>query len=158
MQVRGISHMFGNLRFTKTAAEIVEKCKSKTIALKAKIEERQKRVADLRREYEIDDAALIELLTAARKQQNSLSNYSYSTSKLGIGGKKELEEKVIGAGVVNNLLTESDFIEGERDQVRTLEMIARNLKPIPRFASGNGTPLPEDEFVLDSEELEYLGF
>lgn len=157
MHARNIDHMFHGLTFTKPAIEIACAAQAKVKTLKAKVEERQRRINDLRAEYDIDDAALIQLLQAARKQDKALAHFAYSTSKMS-GGKKELEERTVGAGVVNNLLTENDFIEAERDQIKTLERIARNLKPIPRFASGNGAELPPEEFKLLHEELEYLGF
>lgn len=153
MHAKMIDHLF---RFTyqKSAAEIIEKMRTKIDKVKDKIEERQRRLADLRREHAIDDAALIQLLTAARKNVNAQS-YSYTSNVSATS--RGMEERTIGAGVVNNLLTENDFIESERDAVKRMEMIVRNLKPIPHYAS-SGTPLPEQEFELGQEELEYLGF
>ena len=46
----------------------------------------------------------------------------------------------------------------EKDQVERLELIARNLKPIVRYASGNGAEIPAEECTLSYEELKYLGF
>ena len=156
MQPRNIEHLFQNFTYQKPAAEIIVKANEKIISVKAKIEDRAKRVAALRAEYGIDDAALVQLLTAARK--NSQAHvYSYTTSATG-GGEGRMEEKAIGAGVVNNLLTENDFIESEKDQVTRLEMIARNLKPIPRYAEGNGAVIPPEDFSLTYEELKFLGF
>lgn len=157
------SHMF-NFEFQKSADEIIEKVKTKVVALRAKIEERQGRVTALRKEYGIDDAALIQLLTEARKaMKNGTAKMSYSLSNVRTfgsdeGGGQITKETVIGAGVVNNLLTENDFIETERDQVRRLELIVRNLKPIKRFANASGTEIPPDGFSLSYGELEYLGF
>lgn len=117
------------------------------------------RIADLRTTYEIDDAALIQLLQAAREQHRSKApnTYSYQKSVSHRDGGIRMEEKSIGAGVVNNLLTENDFIASEREQVKTLDLMIRNLKPIQRFAS-NGSPLPDEEFSLSTEELTYLDF
>jgi hypothetical protein len=165
MRAMDITGMFHGLQFTKSASEIVERAKKKATQIKAKIEERQQRIAALRKEYGIDDAALVQLLQQARnqaRQEASMMSYSYTSnatvgaSKGGQGG--QIEEKLIGAGVVNNLLTENDFIESERKQVATLELIARNLKPIPRFSDGDGKELPPEEFTLSQEELKYLDF
>jgi len=158
MRPTDISHMFGSLTFMKTATEIVVAAKAKIELISAKIEERQKRLADLRREYNIDDAALIQLLTAARKQQQSsqyTNQYIFNTTQP--DQQSGMVERAIGAGVVNNLLTENDFIEAEREEVKKLKMIARNLKDIPRYAE-NGMELPPAGFMLCSEELQYLGF
>lgn len=157
MNAPTISHMFRGFEFQKTATEIVGAATQKVAVVKAKIEERQKRISDLRREYGIDDAALVQLLTAARKQAQAMQ-FTYSTSNAQVGGGGKMEEKTIGAGVVNNLLTENDFIEAERDQVKTLERIIRNLKPIPQYATGNGLVLPEAGFSLATDEMDYLGF
>ncbi len=157
MQPRNIEHLFQNFTYQKPAAEIIEKSAAKIVSIKAKIEERAKRVAALRVEYGIDDAALVQLLTAARKNAQA-HVYNYITSAVGAGGESRMEEKAIGAGVVNNLLTENDFIESEKDQVTRLEMIVRNLKPIPRYAEGNGAFIPPEDFTLSYDELKFLGF
>jgi len=169
-------NMFTSLSFTKPASEIIEKMKDKVERLKAKIEERTKRIIDLRVEYGIDDAALIGLLQAARRDQmnaNASRSYSYmgatgapmmlaslfnnAGAPVGPVGGVTHESRVVGAGVVQNLMTEQDAIESERDQIGTLEMTIRNLKPIPRY-SADGVMLPEQEFPLSREELKYLGF
>ena len=155
-----IDHML-NFTIEKTSKEINEKANDKIKALNAKIEERQARVADLRKEHGIDDAALIQLLTAARhaqKRQDAQMSYNYTSNAVG-GGKKGMgEEKTIGAGVVNPLLTESDHIEAERESVERLDLISRNLKPIARFGTDTGASIPPADFALNYEELEFLGF
>lgn len=157
MHAANIDHSFRNFSFRKTADEIKEKAKLKITQIGAKIEERQKRIADLRKEYAIDDAALVQLLQAARKQQNAMQ-FTYSTSNVAAGGgNSKMEEKVIGAGVVNNLMTENDFIEGERDQLETLSLIVRNLFPIVKH-SADGTALPDGGFEMTQDDLRYLGF
>lgn len=159
MQAINIIHMFGGLSFEKTATEIASKMKEKVGKLRAKVEERQKRIADLRKAHDIDDSDLIQLLQQARKQANSsASQYSYSKSANMGGGKTVMEERSIGAGVVNHLLTESDYIDSEKDQADRLELMASNLRPIPRFATGNGASIPPEDFALTYDELKYLGF
>lgn len=156
MHPRGTSHLF-SFTIEKTASEIKEKAGLKILAISKKIEERQGRVARLREEYQIDDGALVQLLTAARRQAGA-DRFSYTTSNSAVaGGTNQMEEKTIGAGVVNNLLTESDFIESEKADVRKLNLVIRNLRPLPRFAQ-NGMPYAEDSFALSDEELEFLGF
>lgn len=147
---------FSGLHFQKNFSEIIEKANAKISKLKAKIDERIKRIADLRQEYGIDDTALIELLTAARRAQQSMDNMSMSYSYTKSGPQKP-EEATIGAGVVNNLLTENDFIESERDHVRNLEFITRNLKPYKKFST-TGVETVQTEFDLSKDELIYLGF
>jgi hypothetical protein len=157
MQAQTIDHMF-RFMFTKSAEDIVAHAKKKALAIQAKIEERQERLARLRKEYDIDDAALVQLLQLARKQAGQ-HQFQYMKSNVSASGNSAtMEERTIGAGVVNNLLTEHDFLEAEKDQVHDLDIIVRNLKPIPRYATDSGVELPPAEFQLSKEELEYLGF
>lgn len=160
MHAQTIDHMFGSLHYTKPVAEIREACRKKAEQIRAKVEERQGRLERLRREYDVSDADIIQLLTMARKQaRHDLGPVSYTYNKLSSspGGGTRMEEKTIGAGVVNNLLTESDFIEAEREQAKKLDFIIRNLKPIIRF-SDTGAPYTQTEFSLSQDELEFLGF
>lgn len=148
--------MFGFV-YEKTSSAIIEKATAKATSLKAKIEERQAQIAALRKEHGIDDAALVQLLTAARQQQrNAAVNYSY-TSNAAAGGGAKMEERTIGAGVVNHLLTENDFIETDKESVKKLELVVRNLRPLTRYAN-NGTAYTVDEFRLSDEEIRFLGF
>lgn len=155
MHAKTIDHMF-NFTYRKSSHEIIAKMETKILIVQAKIEDRVQRVAALRAEYGIDDAALVQLLTAARKQAGAMK-FSYTSNSSVRGGASEMQERTIGAGAVNNLLTESDFIESERDQVTRMKLVVRNLQPIPAFAA-NGTPLPDTGFQLSDDEIEYLGF
>ena len=165
MKPFNIDHMFHGLTFVKSAAEITEKAKKKVEKLRAKVEERTKRIADLRKEHGIDDSALVQLLQEARKNQGarqytytkSVSNMTFGANAGGEDGN-QTEEVIIGAGVINNLLTENDFIQAEKEQASELELIVRNLRPIPRFATDSGVELPPSDFALSKEELKYLGF
>lgn len=152
-----IDNMFHGLSYYKKADEIVEKCKIKIVTIEKKIEERKGRIKALRTEHSIDDGALIQLLNAARRAQaNRLETQSFTYNPSNNKGSMG-EEKSIAAGVVNNLLTEGDFVESEKAQVNDLELIVRNLKTIPRFAS-DGTQLPDGGFQLSTDTLEFLGF
>lgn len=139
----------------KTVNEIKEAAKAKLKVLQDKIVEREKRLADLRAEYNIDDAALVQLLTAASRA-NSMS-YSYTNKTVSEKGEESIEERTIGAGVVNHLLTENDFVEAEKASVKELELIVRNIRPLQKY-SANGTLYEQSEFQLNEDQLEYLGF
>ena len=153
-----IESMFGGLSFTKSAEDIRIAAARKSVFLESKITERKNRVSQLRKEYNISDADLIQLLTEARRDLEArTSRMSYSISNAGVAGAAGDDSRIIGAGVVSNILTESDQIEAEKDQVKRLGLIIRNLKPIPRFAEGTGAPLPEEEFHVNFADLEYLG-
>lgn len=151
------THLFNHMEYAKSSAEIKEKAEAKIKTVTAKMSERERRIAKLREEYEIDDAAFIELLKAARRSTGA-ERHSYMSNKLLDSGERQQEERTIGAGVVNNLLSESDFIEAERADVRRLNLLVRNLRPVTRYAEATGAPYSVDTFQLSTEALEYLGF
>jgi hypothetical protein len=144
-----------NFVFEKTSDEVKEKAGSKIKALTAKNAERQQRIAKLREEHGIDDSALIQLLQAARQQERA-NSYSYTSNAI-VGGQNKMEEKTIGAGVVNHLLTENDFIETDKATIKKLDTLVRNLRPLPRITS-NGNNYKADSYQLSYDELEFLGF
>lgn len=146
-----------NFAYQKTVSEIREKVQAKRINLTAKVKEREERIATLREEYGIDDKALIELFRQARTQANA-QRFSYVSNSTQADGGNKMEERTIGAGVVNHLLTESDFVESEKALVKRLERIDRNLAPVIHFAEGNGSMYTQDTFTLTEDELDFLGF
>lgn len=158
MKVETIEHMF---RFTyeKSSAEIKVQMQAKISLLSAKITEREKRIQDTRLAHGITDEVLIKLYELARKQAKMESNnnrmfYSVSSSvKKSDGGITE-ETMTIGAGVVNMLLTEGDFLEEERGTVLRLSLIIRNLQDLPDDKSPHKTRGHE----LTEQELSWLGF
>lgn len=150
--------MFHNFVYEKPSAEIITKAQEKIEALQGKIEERLARVAKIRKEYEITDQALVEILTQARGAQREKMSFTYSSAPSTQGLR---EERSIGAGVVNNLLTENDYIESERKQAKRLGLIVRNLQDRPDetiHVVAVGAERPLRGHALSEEELEYLGF
>lgn len=148
------AHMF-NFKYEKPSTEIKNAAAKKAVALNLKIEEREERIRRVRAEYNITDGVFITLLEQARKQLRSVaasSTFSYSNSRVDSSGKMVEEQAVIGAGTVNMLLTERDFIESERDQVTKLNLIVRNLQDLPDDR-GNIRG-----HKLTAEELTFLGF
>ena len=166
MHPGGTEDMFESFTYEKPSVEIKEKAKAKIADLEDKIKDREARVARIRQEYGITDQALVDILTQARSaQRDNRTSFTYKTS-LGNGvttaqTAQGPEERTIAAGTINNLLTENDFIEAERKQVKRLQLIVRNLKDLPdpnvRVVSpGETRPLRGPS--LREDELEYLGF
>lgn len=159
-----VEQMF-HTNFEKPVAEVKAKVIAKVEKIKQKIEERIVRVKNLRAEHGIDDAALIELLTQARnaaKRNNAAMQYSYtSNAPVGASANGTMSvEKTIGAGVVNHLMTENDFIESERDEVKRLELYARNVTETRNWDARRlpGELPPVVGVHLSYDELEYLGY
>ncbi len=152
--------MFESFTYEKSSVEIKEKAKVKIATLEDKIKEREARVTRIRTEYEITDQALVDIMTQARSaQQRDKMSFSYKTTHNATA--QGPEERTIGAGTINNLLTENDFIEAERKQVKRLQLIVRNLKDLPDqnvrvVTPGETRPLRGP--TLREDELEYLGF
>ncbi len=83
---------------------------------------------------------------------NDRMSYSVSNSVRSANGGMSEETITIGAGIVNSLLTEGDFIAGEKAQVKKLSTIIRNLKDLPdEHGAVRG-------HRLSFEELEFLKF
>lgn len=148
-------HMFSNFSYEKSIDEIKEAMEKKITALTAKIEDRQQRIVRLRKEFDISDAEMIDLLTQYGNElvSNRVVNASISYSTKANNG----DQKIIGAGVVQNLMTEKSLIETEKDSVEKLERIVRNLRPI-RHVTNEGAEWVQTSFRLNEDELEYLGF
>jgi restriction endonuclease Mrr len=150
MQHSGITDKF-RFTFEKTSDEIKKAAVAKIAALAEKNKEREERVAGLRKEYGIDDAALAQILQSARQQEQHARSFTYASGNPGTNSGR-MEERTIGAGVVNHLLTENDFIQGDKANIKRLEMIVRNLRPLVR--QGHTV----DAYALSYDELEFLGF
>ncbi len=153
MQAVGIDHMF---RFTyeKSSEEIKEKALAKIKVLQAKVEERKIRVKKTRDEYKVTDEVMSNILMQMRQASNNeRASYTVSnTSRPSSGGGTISEEIVVPAGVINNILTEQDYIKSETDQVDKLNLVYRNLKDLK---GEDGNPRGHK---LNEQELIYLGF
>lgn len=144
-----------NFSFQKSSGEILAKAAAKVESLTLKIAEREARIVRLRKEFEITDQDMIKLLSQAA--QDALSNARVTTTmSYNIGTQDEV--RVVAAGVVQNLLTERQLIEQEKDSVEKLQMISRNLRPLVAYASQTGERYEVDSFNLSETDLEFLGF
>jgi len=159
MQVQRIDHMF-RYHYQKSATDLVGAMGAKVTTLKAKVEERIARIVKIRAEYKVTDAAMLDIMRQARIAQKAgamVMNYSTSsTGPTGMTDDDNAELITIGAGVVNNLLTEQDYIDGEKAQIERLELVSRNLKD-PVAYTRDGQPYTELISISD-DEAKYLGF
>jgi hypothetical protein len=149
-----IENMF-HFRYLKSSEEIITKMKTKVLALRNKIEDRKVRIKNLRTEYKITDAVYANLLEQARDAQkrNEAAKMSYVVKNdTPTRGMQEGEDLIIGAGVVNHLLTEQDFVKNEEAQADRLELICRNLRDTK---NERGDIVGHE---LGEAELTYLGF
>lgn len=160
MKAQNNSDMF-HFRYEKSSEEIITKMRLKISDVQAKVEERQRRIKNLREEYKITDAIYIDLLEQAREaaKKNDIHKMSYSISNASVASRGSNgtvdTEFTIGAGVVNNLLTEQDFVKAEQGDVVRMELIIRNLKDLPYNNTEDASPRGHG---LSEGELKYLGF
>lgn len=153
MAGRNSTGMFRSFTYEKTVEEIKVAMKAKIEQLQAKMAERKTRISRVREEFSITDSELIDLLTQAANQAVSnrmVQSMSYSISQ---GGA---EERLIGAGTVQNLITEKTLIEEEAASVAQLERIRRNLRPVTVF-NADGTTYQDNTVSLNESELDFLG-
>jgi hypothetical protein len=148
--------MFSNFSYEKSIDEIKEAMGKKITFLTNKITEREQRILRLRQEFDISDAELIDLLTQYGNEMVSNSRVSASMS-YALNKANGGDQKIIGAGVVQNLMTEKSLIETEKDSIEKMERISRNLRPV-RHITPDGTEWFQNSFRLSEDELEYLGF
>lgn len=167
MNAQLTSHML-NFKYEKPSGEISRKAAAKADELEAKA---VGRVSKLREEYGITDAMLADLLRQVRETQRAggvtsggriytVSNASGLALGNGTAARQESSgpgEVVVGAGVLNHLLTEGDLIEAERRDARRLRTIARNIADLPDDRPG-ASPGSKRGHELTREELDYLGF
>lgn len=148
---RSMSHMFGRFQFEKTIDEIKAAMLTKIEFLTAKISERKARIAAIRREFDISDEALIQVLSQAVDAGKASSNMSYTLPTT------DGSTKLIGAGVVQNILTENHHIEQEKEICDKMRSILRNLRPVVHHTSDGGS-WKQTSWTLTDDEIEFLGF
>src|SRR5262245_58157710 len=136
-----LDRMFQEVKFFKPGSEIAEKARAKVAVIAAKITKREKRMAEVCAEHSLSPADLFALAQSGAEHAGTgsyLGGY-------GGGGTYKAPVRDLPAGVVSSLVTESEQIESERRQVRTLELLARNIDP-------------SKNHEISFAELEYLAF
>lgn len=119
------TNLFGRFVYVVPRNVLSSAITTKVASLQAKIAEREERITKIRRDNEITDAVLVELLRQAESgRANSNTYYSVSKPVKTDGSDQTL---VIGAGVVASLQAENDAIDQERLAVRRMERVGRNI-------------------------------
>jgi len=156
MMAQEIDEMF-SFKYEKTAKEIRDKSKEKIDTLTAKIKEREGRVTRIREQHKITDADMAELYEQRSRQGIQSIAYKFSNSAMR-SSPERMEERTIEANVVNGIFTERDAIAADTSNIKKLNMIIRNLRPLARTTTETAESYTEDAFVLTDAELEFLGF
>ena len=160
-QFHEVDSMFRGVSYNKfTSDRLREAMTRKVTNITAKIEERQGRITKIRKENDISDAMLSDMiLQYMQDQQRGQQRLSYSNSIQNTGTTNTPKEVTVPAGVIANLVTEKSLIETETAEVKRLGLILRNLKDTQPFVTDKGE-LQERPVIhsLTDAEIEYLGF
>lgn len=145
--------MFRSVRYNfKTTAELREAMTRKVVEIEGNITEREARLERPREDFQIDAERLAQLVI--RYQRDDNSNFtSYNN-------QGDPQGRVVPAGVIANIIHEREMIDSERDQIRKMELILRNIRetePYVEPRSGEHRTRPCIHQLTD-DELEYLGF
>jgi hypothetical protein len=135
-----LDRMFQDIKFFKPGNEIAEKARAKVTVIVTKITEREGQITAICAQHSLSPADLFALAQAGGEHAGT---GGYRGSYGGSAYKAPVRD--VPAGVVSALVTESEQIESERQQVRTLELLARNINP-------------SAQHEISFAELEYLGF
>ncbi|RKH88742.1 hypothetical protein D7Y21_13540 [Corallococcus sp. AB045] len=140
------------VRSSHCRTELREALQKKVRELVARVEEREGRLKRIREEYQINAERLAALVI---QYQNRDSNFVSYQSQNGAS-----QTSIVPAGVIANLISESEMIDSERGQIRKVELVLRNLPDAELYheprtgAVRSRQPLHQ----LTDDELEYLGF
>ncbi len=149
------SILFRSVRYnTKTTAEIREAMQKKVVEIKKLSLERETRIHKIRDEYQIDPERLANLVIQFQKNDSGFVSYNQQNQS---GSEAP---KLIPAGVIANIISEREMIDSERDQIRKLELVLRNLRDTEHYASPRTGEILTRTCLhqLTDNELEYLGF
>lgn len=145
--------LFSSVRYrTKTSPELREAMQKKVNELRGYISDRDQRIRKIREEFQIDAERLAQLLLQFQKNNTGFVSYNAQGS--------DGRSVVVPAGVIANLIQEQQMIDSEREQIRKLELILRNLRDTEPYAeprTGEVRTRPCLHQLTDNE-LEFLGF
>lgn len=146
-----IDELFSEVSYNKkNSAELRGAMTRKVAELNALSQTREGRILKLREEYEIDAELLARLVMQFQRDEHAGSiNYNQQPGKT-----------VIPAGVIANIIREQEMIDSEREQLRKLDLVLRNLRDTEvYFATDTGEHRERPCIhTLTDHELVYLGF
>lgn len=134
----------------KNSAELRTAMTRKIEEIKILSKTREGRILKLREEYEIDAELLARLVMQfQRDEENGSVNYNHQPGKT-----------IIPAGVIANIIREQEMIDSEREQLRKLDLVLRNMRDTEFYFAVDTGEHRERLCIheLSDHELEYLGF
>lgn len=152
MGYRAPRNMFDEVTYnTKTTTELREAMSRKVVALGESVTRRGERMLKLRETYQIDAERLAELILRFKDEGARATSYDNQGNP---------DAPIVPAGVIANIVREREMIDGERDQIRKMELILRNIKDTEPYINEQTGEYGERPciHVLSDDELEYLGF
>lgn len=145
-----IHHGFlSGVTFKKSGGELKALALKKMVGFQEMVEVRNKRIEKYRKEHEISDADLIELL----RQQNANNRSGMSVASYALSNKiaatqgtssQDTSVRMIPAGVVAALEAENSNIDDEKKAIERLRLITSNMSE-------------NESFAVSLQDLEFLG-
>ena len=159
--------MFTGVNYRKFPTSTIRRqMESKVKAVEAKIQERGERLARIYKENDITPDRLGDILVQYHQDQNrgqSRNSYAISAGPTVGGGDPsnptEAKETLVPAGVIANIVTEKQLVAQEKDEVRKMNTILRNLNDTEYAVHPqNGDTISRAAVhTLTDDEIEYLG-
>jgi len=144
--------IFNNVRYqVKTTAEIIPAMTHKIDALETLMADRHTRLKKIRDAYHISPEHLANLVL--QFQNNTSGQVSFEIQGDGTS-------QLIPAGVIANIVSEKEMSASEREQIRKIGLILRNIRDVEPYYHPRTGELIERPSLhkLTDFELEYLGF
>lgn len=137
------------ITFKKTGKEIQDRLGVRIAETLAKVEERKKRIASIRKDHGITDADMVELLQQQRENDRAafynLANSVVAAPRARKGAQAVSASRAIPAGVVANLAQEAALIRSETSAVSQWQVTHRNIDT-------------KATHEVSHADLEFLGF
>lgn len=156
MGYRVESEMFEGVTYCHKSSEELRQAMTKKISeVKALTAVRLERLEKLRTDYELDGERLANLIMRFQNKNSRSGMVNFN-----IQGQEEGDERLIPAGVIANIVRENEMVDNERDQVRKLELVLRNLRDTEPYLEPMTGELRMRPCVheLTDAELVYLNF
>lgn len=142
-----MSYMFNKFTYTKTGNQISDNAHKKIQVLKNKIQERETRIMEVRKQHNITDKDLVQLLREVLRSSNQMTLTIPSFESDFSCGREvtKVVQKEIPTSIVQVINSEQNSMENEKSEIHRLELVSRNISL-------------EKSYELSYDELDYLKF
>lgn len=170
--VRNVQGMFGGVHYSSFTTEEVKTAMNRKIQfLQTKITQRGERIKQILEENGIPASSLADIIDAYNRRMQRGGRQQYATSLevlSGSGGSEatpsvdavELpgSSRVVPGGLIANIVFEREVMASEREEVKRMTRISRNLRDLPTVDSNTNLLVMQPVVHhLSDDEIDYLG-